>query len=142
MQVDVFGDWAKSTEWMRTSDEFKANPIGQFVDPDRIADEQSDGVAFEQIHAQAMTGAYAPRVSSLLDYEGELAILIGSCARRRSRWAGRSTLLPAALPGGLLKVGDRVRIEIEGIGALENTVVAEPDRFVVEAAEAELSWAS
>ena len=34
LQVDNFGDWKKSTEWMRTSEEFKANPIGEFVDPD------------------------------------------------------------------------------------------------------------
>ena len=34
LQVDNFGDWEKSKEWMRTSEEFKANPIGQFVDPD------------------------------------------------------------------------------------------------------------
>jgi 2-keto-4-pentenoate hydratase/2-oxohepta-3-ene-1,7-dioic acid hydratase in catechol pathway len=34
-------------------------------------------------------------------------------------------------PEGLLKVGDEVRVEIEGIGELRNTVVAEPDGFVV-----------
>ncbi|HEY3726435.1 MAG TPA: VOC family protein [Solirubrobacteraceae bacterium] len=37
LQVDCFGDWRKSSDWMRSSDEFKANPIGQFVDPERIA---------------------------------------------------------------------------------------------------------
>ena len=37
LQVDNFGDWAKSKEWMRTSEEFKANPIGQFVDPELVA---------------------------------------------------------------------------------------------------------
>lgn len=36
-------------------------------------------------------------------------------------------------PEGLLKVGDVVRIDIEGIGELRNEVVAEPDGFVVEA---------
>ena len=34
-------------------------------------------------------------------------------------------------PEGLLKVGDVVRVEIEGIGVLENTVVEEPEGFVV-----------
>ena len=43
LQVDNFGDWAKSTEWMRTSEEFKANPIGQFVDPERVAADHADG---------------------------------------------------------------------------------------------------
>ena len=60
LQVDCFGDWKKSTEWMRTSDEFKANPIGVFVDPDRIAADHADGMTFEQIHAKAMAGGYAP----------------------------------------------------------------------------------
>jgi len=40
-------------------------------------------------------------------------------------------------PEGLLKVGDAVRIEIEGIGALENTVIEEPEGFVVGAEAAE-----
>ncbi len=35
-------------------------------------------------------------------------------------------------PEGLLKVGDSVRIEIEGIGELRNQVVAEPEGFVVD----------
>lgn len=60
MQVDCFGDWSKSTEWMRTSEEFKANPIGQFVDPDLIAADHADGTSFEEIHAKAMAGGYAP----------------------------------------------------------------------------------
>ena len=44
-------------------------------------------------------------------------------------------------PDGLLKVGDVVRIEIEGIGALTNTVVEEPDGFVVSETEEALAWA-
>jgi catechol-2,3-dioxygenase len=60
LQVDNFGDWEKSKEWMQTSEEFKANPIGQFVDPDRVADDYSDSVSFEEIHAKAMAGEYAP----------------------------------------------------------------------------------
>jgi catechol 2,3-dioxygenase len=60
LQADNFGDWAKSTEWMRTSEEFKANPIGQFVDPLRVAADHAEGIAFDQIHAKAMSGGYAP----------------------------------------------------------------------------------
>ncbi len=37
LQVDNFGDWDASREWMRTSADFHANPIGVFVDPARIA---------------------------------------------------------------------------------------------------------
>jgi catechol-2,3-dioxygenase len=60
LQVDCFGDWHSSTEWMRTSEEFKANPIGQFVDPDRVAADRAEGLSFEEIHAKAMAGGYAP----------------------------------------------------------------------------------
>ena len=44
-------------------------------------------------------------------------------------------------PEGLLKVGDVVRIEIDRIGELENTVVEEPDGYVVPEAEESLAWA-
>jgi 2-keto-4-pentenoate hydratase/2-oxohepta-3-ene-1,7-dioic acid hydratase in catechol pathway len=39
-------------------------------------------------------------------------------------------------PEGLLKVGDVVRIEIERIGALENTVIEEPDGYLAPEAGA------
>jgi 2-keto-4-pentenoate hydratase/2-oxohepta-3-ene-1,7-dioic acid hydratase in catechol pathway len=44
-------------------------------------------------------------------------------------------------PEGLLKVGDVVRVEIEGIGTLENTVVEEPEGFVAAEPEREPAWA-
>ncbi len=44
-------------------------------------------------------------------------------------------------PEGLLKVGDVVRVEIDGIGALTNTVVEEPAGFVVAAAQDAIAWA-
>jgi catechol 2,3-dioxygenase len=63
LQVDCFGDWRKSTEWMRSSAEFKANPIGVFVDPERIAADSAGGLGFAEIHAKAMAGGYAPEQS-------------------------------------------------------------------------------
>jgi catechol 2,3-dioxygenase len=60
MQVDNFGSWEKSTEWMKTSPQFKANPIGQFVDPDLVAADHANDLAFTEIHAKAMAGGYAP----------------------------------------------------------------------------------
>ena len=38
LQVDNFGDWSKSKEWMMTSTEFAANPIGAFFDPGLVYD--------------------------------------------------------------------------------------------------------
>jgi 2-keto-4-pentenoate hydratase/2-oxohepta-3-ene-1,7-dioic acid hydratase in catechol pathway len=43
-------------------------------------------------------------------------------------------------PEGLLKVGDVVRIEIDGIGELENAVIDEPDGYVVPEDEGSLAW--
>ena len=60
LQCDVFGDWAKSSEWMRTSPEFHANPIGAFVDPGRVAEAAAAGASLEEIHARAMAGELVP----------------------------------------------------------------------------------
>jgi catechol 2,3-dioxygenase len=60
LQVDCLGDWKQSKERMRTSEAFKANPIGHFVDPGRVAADHAAGLAFEEIHAKAMGGGYAP----------------------------------------------------------------------------------
>ena len=39
-----------------------------------------------------------------------------------------STVQP--FPSGFMKAGDTVRIEIDGIGELRNTVIEEPDGFL------------
>ncbi|HWH95297.1 MAG TPA: VOC family protein [Baekduia sp.] len=49
MQIDNFGDWEASAGWMRTSPDFAANPVGAFVDPDKIAAARAEGVSFEEI---------------------------------------------------------------------------------------------
>jgi catechol 2,3-dioxygenase len=36
LQVDNFGDWDASAEWMRTAEDFRRDPIGAFFDPDLI----------------------------------------------------------------------------------------------------------
>ena len=59
-QVDRFGDGQESKEWTQSSEEFKANPIGQFVDPEQVAADHAEGVPFPDIHAKAMAGGYAP----------------------------------------------------------------------------------
>src|ERR1700751_3371842 len=60
LQVDCFGDRARSKDWMRSSPEFEANPIGMFVDPEQIAVDHRAGLSFAEIHAKAMAGGYAP----------------------------------------------------------------------------------
>ena len=60
LQVDAFGDWAASKQWMHASNDFKANPIGVFVDPAKIAEAADDGEPFESIHRRAMAGELSP----------------------------------------------------------------------------------
>jgi catechol-2,3-dioxygenase len=60
LQVDNFGDWHASKEWMRTSPDFRANPIGVFVDPARIAEAAARGESFAEIHGRAMAGELSP----------------------------------------------------------------------------------
>ena len=63
LQVDNFGDWSKSSAWMRDSVEFQSDPLGRFVDPDRVAAAFADGVSFDAIHARAMAGELAPEAA-------------------------------------------------------------------------------
>jgi len=60
LQCDNFGEWAASRKWIRTSPEFAANPIGVFVDPERVAEAAAAGEAFADIHRRAMRGDLAP----------------------------------------------------------------------------------
>src|SRR4029079_11378713 len=49
LQSDNFGDWNKSSEWMRTSADFAANPIGTFFDPALVYDKMKDGADFKTL---------------------------------------------------------------------------------------------
>lgn len=60
LQCDVFGDWGRSSEYMRTSETFHANPIGVFVDPALVAEAAAGGESFERIHERAMAAEFAP----------------------------------------------------------------------------------
>jgi catechol 2,3-dioxygenase len=65
LQSDNFGDWAKSSAWMREGPAFHEDPIGKFVDPDRVAAAYAAGVSFADIHARAMAGELAPETPPL-----------------------------------------------------------------------------
>ena len=66
LQVDTFGDWSESKRWMHTSPDFKANPIGVFVDPGQVAAAAAAGEAFPDIHARAMVGELSPAEAPVL----------------------------------------------------------------------------
>ncbi|MDN5919456.1 MAG: VOC family protein [Pseudonocardia sp.] len=60
IQVDAFGDWAVSKEWMWASREFAENPIGSYFDPDKLVDAREQGLSKDEIHAGARAGKYLP----------------------------------------------------------------------------------
>ena len=60
LQVDNFGDWGKSSAFVREGPEFHADPIGKFVDPGRVAQAFAGGESFAQIHARAIRGEFQP----------------------------------------------------------------------------------
>jgi catechol-2,3-dioxygenase len=61
LQYDNFGDWKKSSEWMRTSPEFARNPIGMFVDPGQMLEAHSAGASPEELHRRAYAGEFQPK---------------------------------------------------------------------------------
>ena len=60
LQVDNFGDWAKSSECIKTSPEFAANPIGVFFDPAAVHEAYRSGQAPSELHAAMMAGKFLP----------------------------------------------------------------------------------
>lgn len=60
LQVDNFGDWARSTEWMRSAPEFAADPRGSLVDPQRMIEARTAGTSAEEIHRRAYAGELVP----------------------------------------------------------------------------------
>jgi len=62
LQADVFGDWKKSKAFMRESAEFKADPVGKFVDPANMIAARAAGVKEQEMLRRAYAGEYAPAV--------------------------------------------------------------------------------
>jgi catechol 2,3-dioxygenase len=60
LQVDNFGDWDASAEWMRTSEAFRQNPAGGFFDPDQVLAAYKAGATFEQLQKDTYAGIYPP----------------------------------------------------------------------------------
>ena len=60
LQSDNFSDWKLSGEWMRTSPDFAANPIGTFFDPARVYDVFQSGTDFKTLQTAIRGGAYLP----------------------------------------------------------------------------------
>jgi catechol 2,3-dioxygenase len=60
LQSDNFSDWKQSGEFMRTSPDFAANPIGTFFDPGRVYEQFKSGADFKTLQKAIRGGAYLP----------------------------------------------------------------------------------
>ena len=60
LQVDNFDDWAKSTAWMQTAPEFKANPIGVFFDAERVWAAHRAGTSYRDLRPRVFAGEFTP----------------------------------------------------------------------------------
>jgi catechol 2,3-dioxygenase len=60
LQCDTFGDWAASSQFLRSAPEFAANPIGKACDPQALLAAWRDGVSAEEVHRRAYAGEFEP----------------------------------------------------------------------------------
>jgi catechol 2,3-dioxygenase len=60
LQSDAFGDWSKSSEFMRTSAEFARNPIGTFFDPGVVYGKFKAGAPYADLKKSMRAGEYLP----------------------------------------------------------------------------------
>lgn len=60
LQCDEFGDWARSSDFMRSSPQFAANPIGVAVDPAAVVAARDAGATASELHERAYAGEFSP----------------------------------------------------------------------------------
>jgi catechol-2,3-dioxygenase len=61
LQCDNFaGDWEQSSEFVRSSPQFAANPIGAHIDPEQLAAARGEGASTDEIHRRAYAGEFCP----------------------------------------------------------------------------------
>lgn len=60
IQVDAFGDWSMSKEWMWASQEFADDQVGPQFDPDRMLAAYRAGATAREVHERARRGELTP----------------------------------------------------------------------------------
>jgi catechol 2,3-dioxygenase len=63
LQSDNFGDWEKSSAFMKTSPDFAANPIGTFFDAEKVCRAFVSGRSFESLQPAIRAGDFLPDVT-------------------------------------------------------------------------------
>ncbi len=60
LQSDNFETWQDSSQWLQTSPQFAANPIGMPIDPDQLVAARQAGASFAELHERAYAGEFPP----------------------------------------------------------------------------------
>lgn len=60
LQADAYGDWARSTDYIRQSPVFAANPIGVFFDPAQVLRALRAGGSASALHEAIMAEKFLP----------------------------------------------------------------------------------
>jgi catechol 2,3-dioxygenase len=60
LQSDNFGNWQESSEWISTSPQFAADPIGTPFDPEQMVAARQAGASFTELHERAYAGGFKP----------------------------------------------------------------------------------
>ena len=68
IQVDVFGDWALSKEFMWASQEFAQDQVGPQFDPAKILADRRAGVSAKETQDKARAGEYPPAETAELNF--------------------------------------------------------------------------
>jgi catechol 2,3-dioxygenase len=58
--VDSFGDWDKSREYTKSSTDYHKNPMGTFVDADKLVAACQGGMSLTELHRRAYAGEFPP----------------------------------------------------------------------------------
>ena len=127
-------DWQMRAMTMTIGKSFDTHgPLGPWlVTGDELGDPQELGIRTFVNDEQRQDGNTARDGLRLLPAGLPPLRSVHARARRRDRdrHPGRVGSSVQPFPEGLLKVGDTVRIEIDGIGELRNEVIAEPEGFL------------
>jgi 2-keto-4-pentenoate hydratase/2-oxohepta-3-ene-1,7-dioic acid hydratase in catechol pathway len=127
-------DWQMRAFTMTIGKSFDTHgPLGPWiVTPDELGDPQGLGIRTFVNDEQRQDGSTGEMVFGCFEQLAHLSEAFtlepGDVIATGTPAGVGSAYQP--FPEGLLKVGDEVRIEIDGIGELRNTVVAEPDGYL------------
>jgi catechol 2,3-dioxygenase len=58
LQVDNYGDWAKSKDFMLHDPRFAADPLGPDIDPDALVEARRQDASLEELHERGYNGGF------------------------------------------------------------------------------------